>query len=142
MKQHIYFLFLVSFCLFHNTSYSQEKEGVKTIKVKKESLFVKAAFDDAEFKVIAFDRYGNPHLQAIKSFIITYREGKNEYQALVDGNTFPKKTIDYLTKKRTTATKICLVKIKAIDKDGHEEDLPDLCDIVIFPDCKKVTKHQ
>ena len=37
-------------------------------------------------------------------------------------------------------TKICLTKLKAETKDGHLEDLPDLCDIVIFPDCKKVNK--
>ena len=123
--------------------FSQEiTEEVKTIKVKKEKLFVKAAFDDTEFKVIAFDRYGNPHEQAIKSFTILYKEGKTTYQAPVEGNTFPQKTIDFLTKKKKLATKICLTNIKAEDKTGHIETLPDLCDIVIFPDCKKVTKHQ
>ncbi len=141
MKKHFYIL-LLSFNLVAAASYSQEKEEVKTIKIKRESLFVKAAFDDTEFKVIAFDRYGNPHEQAIKSFYITYREGKNEYQAFVDGNTFSKKTITYLTKKKKEATKICLRKIIAIDKNGHEEPLPDLCDIVIFPDCKKVNKNR
>jgi hypothetical protein len=122
--------------------FSQEQEGIKTIKVKKEKLFVKAAFDDTEFKVIAFDIYGNPHEQAIKSFNIFYNEGKTNYEAPVVGNTFPKKTIDFLTKKKKIATKICLTKIKAEDKNGHIEDLPDLCDIVIFPDCKKVTKNK
>jgi hypothetical protein len=121
-------------------SFSQEKEEVKTIKVKREKLFAKAAFDDTEFKVIAFDRYGNPHEDAIKSFTIFYKEKDVAYQASVQGNTFPKKTIDFLTKKKKFATKICLMYIKAEDKEGHLEDLPDLCDIVIFPDCKK-NKH-
>jgi hypothetical protein len=125
---------------FGSPIFSQEQEGIKTIKIKKEKLFVKAAFDDTEFKVIAFDIYGNPHEQAIKSFNIFYHEGKTNYEAPVVGNTFPKKTIDFLTKKKKIATKICLTKIKAEDKDGHIEDLPDLCDIVIFPDCKKVNK--
>ena len=120
---------------------SQEQKEVQTIKVKKEKLFVKAAFDDTEFKVIAFDRYGNPHENAIKSFTIFYKENKTSYQAPVQGNTFPKKTIDFLTKKKKEATKICLTNLKAEDKEGHIEDLPDLCDIVIFPDCKKVKKH-
>ena len=91
--------------------------------------------------MIAFDRYGNPHEQAIKSFTIFYKEDNKAYQAPVEGNTFPKKTIDFLTKKKKFATKICLMNIKAEDKDGHIEDLPDLCDIVIFPDCKK-NKHK
>lgn len=127
---------------FGSNAFSQETEGIKTIKVKKERLFVKAAFDDTEFKVIAFDRYGNPHEQAIKSFSIFYKEGKTSYEAPVEGNTFPQKTIDFLTKKKKMATKICLTKLKAMDVDGHMEDLPDLCDIVIFPDCKKVNKNK
>ena len=53
--------------------FSQEGQ-VHKIKVEKEKLFVKAAFDETEYKVIAFDRYGNPHEQAIKSFTIFYKE--------------------------------------------------------------------
>ena len=120
---------------------SQESK-VQTIKIKKESLFVKAAFDETENKVIAFDKYWNPHEQAIKSFSIFYKDGKTAYEAAVVGNTFPDKTIKFLTKKKATATKICLTKLKAEDKEGHLEDLPDLCDIVIFPDCKKVNKSK
>jgi hypothetical protein len=131
---------LLTFLLFTSILYSQETEGVKTIKVKREKLFAKAAFDDTEYKVIAFDRYGNPHEEAIKSFTIFYKEDNVARQAQVQGNIFPKKTIDFLTKKKKLATKICLINIKAEDKDGHLEDLPDLCDIVIFPDCKS-NKH-
>ncbi len=131
---------LLAFLSLATISFSQEKEEVKTIKVKREKLFAKAAFDDTEYKVIAFDRYGNPHEQAIKSFTIFYKEDNVARQASVQGNVFPQKTIDFLTKKKKFATKICLMNIKAEDKDGHLEDLPDLCDIVIFPDCKK-NKH-
>ncbi len=134
-------LLLFTFLSLTSIIYSQETEGVQTIKVKKEKLFVKAAFDDTEYKAIAIDRYGNPHEQAIKSYIISYTEDKVVRQAHVEGNTFPKKTIDFLTKKKKFATKICLIHIKAEDKDGHIEDLPDLCDIVIFPDCKKAKKN-
>lgn len=129
-----------SFLLSSSSIIAQEKDGVQTFKIEKEKLFVRAAFDETEYKVIAFDRYGNPHEQAIKSFTILYKEDKTSYQAPVEGNTFPKKTIDFLTKKKKLATKICLTNLKAQDKDGHVEDLPDLCDIVIFPDCKKVNK--
>lgn len=141
MKHYFYILFLTGSVIAASPLLSQEGE-VKTIKIKKESLFVKAAFDETEYKVIAFDRYGNPHEQAIKSFSIFYKDGKTAYEAPVVGNTFPAKTIKFLTKKRTTATKICLTKLKAEDPEGHLEDLPDLCDIVIFPDCKKVNKSK
>lgn len=131
---------LLSFLILSIITYSQETEGIKTIKVKKERLYEKAVFDNTEFKVIAFDRYGNPHEQAIKYFTIFYKENKTVYEAPIEGNTFPQKTVEFLTKKKKFATKICLIKIKAENKEGHLEDLPDLCDIVIFPDCKKVNK--
>lgn len=131
---------IISFFLISYSTFCQEKEDVHKIKIEKEKLFVKAVFDETEYKVIAFDRYGNPHENAIKSFTIFYKEDNKAYQATVQGNTFSKKTIDFLTKKKKFATKICLTNLKAQDKEGHEEDLPDLCDIVIFPDCKKVKK--
>lgn len=121
---------------------AQETDNVQSIKVKKEELFVKAAFDESDYKVIAFDRFGNPHENAIKSFSVFYKEGKTSYEAPIEGNTFPDKTIKFLTKKKATATKICLTKIKAEDKEGHLQDLPDLCDIIIFPDCKKTQKNK
>lgn len=134
---------VIVFLIFQNLiAIAQETDEVKSIKVKKEALFVKAAFDEADYKVIAFDRYGNPHENAIKAFTIFYKEGKNIYEAPVSGSTFPENTIRFLTKKKQTATKICLTKIKAENKDGHLEDLPDLCDIVIFPDCKKTQKKK
>ena len=140
MKKNLLNVLLIIFFFFCSAVFSQETEGVQTIKVKKESLFTKAGFDESEFKVIAFDKYGNPHEQAIKSFSIMYSDGKSSYVLNVEGNTFPKQTIDFLTKKRKEATKICLCKLKAADDNGHTEDLPPLCDIVIFPDCKKIHK--
>lgn len=137
MKKTAFLFFCLSAYATCSNLYGQENEPVQ-IKVKKESIFLKAAFDESEYKVIAFDKYGNPHEKAIKSFSIVYREGKNEYEAPVVGNTFPEKTIRFLTKKRSSATKICLTRLVATDQNGHEEQLPDLCDIVIFPDCKKV----
>ena len=137
-------LLTITICLFiTNTFLSQEdKNGsVHKIKIEKQSVFVKASFDEADYKVIAFDRFGNPHMQAIKSFTIKYVDGKTTYEAKVEGNVFPEKTIKFLTKERKYATKICLDKIIAEDKDGHSENLPSLCDIVIFPDCKKLYKN-
>jgi hypothetical protein len=141
LKKPLQSILLVGFLFISHAFLCQEKEEVKSIKVKKEKLFSKAAFDETNYKVIAFDRYGNPHEQAIKSFCISYAEGKNVYEAAVTGNTFPEKTIKFFTKTRSSATKICLTKLKAQDSEGHIEDLPDLCDIVLFPDCKKVNKH-
>lgn len=140
MKKILHSLLLIGFLFISHAFLCQEE--VKSIKVKKEKLFAKAAFDETNYKVIAFDHYGNPHEQAIKSFSIVYSEGKNVFEAAVTGNTFPEKTIKFFTKTRTNAAKICLTKLKAQDKDGHIEDLPDLCDIVLFPDCKKVNKHK
>ncbi len=140
MRRIILHLSIICCCFCTFSVFSQENDGVKTLKIKRESLFVKAAFDEGDYKVVAFDRYGNPHENAIKSFSIFYMDGKTAYQATVEGNTFPDKTIKFLTKTKTTATKICLTQLVAKDAEGHEEKLPDLCDIVIFPDCKKVNK--
>lgn len=141
MKKILLLGFYTSFITLSTVCYGQQTNEVKTIRIKKETQFVKAAFDDTEFKAIAFDRFGNPHENAIKSYTIFFKEGRSVYESQVVGNTFSQKTINYLTKKKKFATKICLIKIVAEDKDGHLEDLPDLCDIVIFPDCKKVNKH-
>ncbi len=137
MKSSALILCLLTIAL---TGFSQQVSEVKSIKIKKENTFVKAAFDESEYKVVAFDKYGNPHEKAIKSFSIYYNDGKNNFKAPVIGNTFPEKTIKFLTKKQKLATKICLQNIVATNDDGHNETLPDLCDIVIFPDCKKVHK--
>lgn len=113
--------------------FSQE---VETIKIKKEDPFFKADFDETEYKVFALDKYGNPYMDVIKSFVITFQDTKGHFQSAVVGNTFPKKTINYLTKGRTKATNICLKEIVAEDKDGHVQKLPDKCGVLIYPDCK------
>lgn len=120
--------------------FAQSSNETKTIKVKKELVFVKAAFDETEYKVIAFDKFGNPHQNAIKSFTIFYKENSTAFEKHIVGNVFSETVIKFFTKKKKTATKICITKIIAENADGHLEELPDLCDIVIFPDCKKV-KH-
>jgi len=133
----IFTLFLV----FSPTNFlAQSPDETQIIKVKKESTYVKAAFDETEYKVIAFDKYGNPHQNAIKSFTIFYKENTSAFENHIVGNLFNETAIKFFTKKKKTATKICITKIIAENADGHLEELPDLCDIVIFPDCKKV-KH-
>jgi hypothetical protein len=72
--------------------------------------------------------------------VIFYKEKNNAYEKKITGNVFTEEVINYLTKKRKTATKICISSIIAESRDGHLEELPSLCDIVIFPDCKKVKK--
>lgn len=131
------FLFFISLIFVSNQVLQAQEEPVKKIKIEKEYAYVKAAFNEADYKVVAFDKFGNPHQDAIKSFVIQYIEDKKVYQSAVDGNVFPEKTIKFLTKKKKYATKICLIKIVAQDKEEHLQSLPDLCDIVIFPDCKK-----
>jgi hypothetical protein len=134
----ILLIFLVYFSV--SFAFAQTTADLKTIKVKKEATLVKAAFDEADYKVIAFDRFGNPHENAVKSFVIFYKEKNRAYEKKISGNVFTEEVINYLTKKRKTATKICLSSIIAETRDGHLEELPSLCDIVIFPDCKKVKK--
>lgn len=131
------FLFFISLIFISNQVLKAQEEPVKKIKIEKEYAYVKAAFNEADYKVVAFDKFGNPHQDAIKSFVIQYIEDKKVYQSAVEGNVFPEKTIKFLTKKKKYATKICLIKIVAQDKEEHLQSLPDLCDIVIFPDCKK-----
>ncbi len=138
MNKQILYCFILSLLICCKAATSQTDDEIKTIKIKKETLFVKAAFDENDYKVIAFDRFGNPHENSVKSFSINYAEGKNVYKAEVTGNVFPAATIKFLTKTKDKATKICLTNIIAINLQGHDEPIPDLCNIVIFPDCKKV----
>jgi hypothetical protein len=135
MKKNYILLFLLTL-IFQLSTLNSLSQEVEKIKIKKEALFVKAEFDNVDFKVVAIDRYGNPHEGVVKSFTITYKENGQVYEAPVVGNTFPNKTINFLTRKKKNATKICLKNIQAENKEGHLEKLPDLCDVVIFPDCK------
>jgi hypothetical protein len=123
-----YCLLLLPACLS-----SQE---IEKIKIQREETFLKAEFDDVNYKVIALDKYGNPYEEAVKSFVITFQDSKGHYKSEVMGNTFPKKTIDYLTKGRKTATSICLKDIVAEDKEGHVQKLPDHCGVLVYPNCK------
>lgn len=97
---------------------------------------MRADFDETKYKVIAFDKYGNPYEDVVKSFVITFQDTKGHYQNAVVGNTFPKNTIKYLTKERKKTTSICLRDIVAEDADGHVQKIPDKCGILIYPDCK------
>lgn len=127
------FLFSV-FCLLPSFILSQEPP--EKIRIEKEETFLKAEFDDVNYKVIALDKYGNPYEDAVKSFVITFQDSKGHFRSEVTGNTFPKKTINYLTKGRDKATNVCLREIVAEDKEGHIQKLPDHCGVLIYPDCK------
>lgn len=127
------FLFSV-FCLLPSFAFSQEPP--EKIRIEKEETFLKAEFDDVNYKVIALDKYGNPYEDAVKSFVITFQDSKGHFRSEVTGNTFPKKTINYLTKGRDKATNVCLREIVAEDKEGHIQKLPDHCGVLIYPDCK------
>ncbi len=117
---------------FKHTAYSQD---VEKIKIKKEDPFLKAEFDESNYKVIALDKYGNPYENVVKSFVITFQDTEGHFKSKVEGNTFPEKTIKYL-KKRTRATNLCLREVVAVDEEGHKQVLPDKCGILIYPDCK------
>lgn len=139
-KTALILLLFFSLCLHVNCN-SQIQDDINSLKIRKQQTFVKAAFDESEYKLIAFDKYGNPYPNSIKSFTIYYKENDIAYETKSNGNVFSEKTIDFLTKKKKFATKICLTNITAENAEGHLEKIPDLCDIVIFPDCKKV-KHK
>ena len=122
--------------IFILLSFISNAQEIETIKIQKEDAFFKADFDDTNYKVFAVDKYGNPYMDAIKSFKITFQDSKGHFESAVVGNTFPKKTINYLTKGRKKATNICLKEIVAEDKEGHVQKLPDKCGVLIYPDCK------
>ena len=132
MRSHrLCFTFLFMASIFHVKS-----QNVETIKVKKEDTFVRADFDETKYRVIAFDKYGNPYENVVKSFVITFQDSKGHYKNAVTGNTFPKNTIKYLTKERKTVTNLCLREIVAEDSEGHVQKIPDHCGVLIYPDCK------
>lgn len=122
--------------IFILLSFISKAQEIETIKIKKEDPFYKADFDDTNYKVFAVDKYGNPYMDAVKSFVITFQDSKGHFKSEVVGNTFPKKTINYLTKGRSKATNVCLREIIAEDKEGHVQKLPDHCGVLIYPDCK------
>lgn len=122
-------------CLLLLPTYVLSQE-IETIKIAREETFFKADFDETEYKVFALDKYGNPYMDVVKSFKITFQDSKGHFESAVVGNTFPKKTINYLTKGRTKATNVCLKEIVAEDKEGHVQKLPDKCGVLIYPDCK------
>ena len=128
----------ISFLLFSFTSFfiNGQEDTPEKIKIAREETFLKAEFDDVNYKVIALDKYGNPYEDAVKSFVITFQDSKGHFKSAVVGNTFPKKTINYLTKGRERATNVCLREIVAEDKEGHTQKLPDHCGVLIYPDCK------
>ncbi len=124
------------FILLILTPYFSFSQEVEKIKIKKEDSFVRADFDETKYKVIAFDKYGNPFEDVVKSFVITFQDTKGHYKNAVVGNTFPKNTIKYLTKERKQVTNLCLTEIVAQDADGHTQKIPDKCGVLIYPDCK------
>lgn len=137
MTKLLLLFFVCLFCASPIIAQEEPHSATKKIKIERELPFVKAAFNEADYKVVAFDKFGNPHMEAITSFVIQYIENKKVYQAPVKGNVFPEKTVQFFTKKRKLATKVCLINIIATDENAHSQSLPDLCDIVIFPDCKR-----
>ena len=127
-------ILLTAYCLLP-TCLLRAQEEIEKIKIKKENPFVMADFDETKYKVIALDKYGNPHEEVVKSFAVTFQDSKGHFKLAVVGNTFPEKTIKYL-KKRERVTNLCLKEIVAEDSEGHTQTVPDKCGILIYPDCK------
>ena len=127
-------LLLTAICTLP-TCFLKAQEDVEKIKVKKENPFVRAEFDETNYKVIALDKYGNPHENVVKSFVITFQDTKGHFKTAIVGNTFPAQTIKYL-KKREKATSLCLKEIVAEDSEGHIQSVPDKCGVLFYPDCK------
>ncbi|MGZ3885376.1 MAG: hypothetical protein ACXVPD_14650, partial [Bacteroidia bacterium] len=67
------FTFVLCTCI----AFSQE---VEKIKIKKEDPFLKAEFDNTNYKVIALDKYGNPYEEAIKSFAVTFQDTEGKFR--------------------------------------------------------------
>lgn len=123
------------FFVFYLLPFSVLSQEVEKIKIKKEDPFLKAEYDETNYRVIALDKYGNPYENVVKSFVITFQDLTGQYKTEVTGNTIPEKTIKYL-KSRKKATNLCLKQIVAQDEDGHIQSLPDRCGVLFYPDCK------
>lgn len=125
-------LILISLTYFFPVFSQDEPEK---ITIRKESKLAKAAYDNVEYKLTAFDKYGNVVHHAIKSFELHYVEKKKKlkvFKSYSDALT-PEMLEEFKNFKE--AKKLFFTKIIAEDEFGNVVQLPDVIEVQ-FPDCK------
>lgn len=127
-----FFIFLFSFAGVLTLS-AQDEEEPQVIRVRKESNLAKAVFDNAEFRLMAIDRFGNPKENKIVSYKLWIKSRSTTIGLDGFNNSLTGEMINAL-KKQTKATKIFFTDITAQDDNGHPVKLPDVID-TWFPEC-------
>ncbi len=122
-------LFLLSFV---HTLPAQE--GVNTFKIKREQKYVKAVFDNNDYKLVPIDRFGNPGENEFGGFTLWIKERKSTKKFVSSTSSMTPEMLKEL-KSLKKATKIFFTNIKVKEDDEHYSDLPDIID-TWFPDCK------
>lgn len=109
------------------TCFAQEPAGsFKKIKIKK-NTFVKAVFDESNYKIVAFDKYGNPYEDAIKSFEYSYQTKKGGINVIAQtGNTISDIDLKKLQKEINKTNKVFFENIKAQASDSSFVTLPPI----------------
>lgn len=127
---YISIMFICSFRII-----AQDEEPA-VIKVEKQSLLVKAVYDNDAYKLDCLDKYGNVVGHSIKYFELHYLEKKKKLKIL-------KSTSEYLTpemidnfNKFKEAKKIFFTNILAEDSNGNTVRLPDVIEMQFPSNCK------
>lgn len=108
-----------------------------TIRVKKESNLAKVALDNTENKLMVIDRFGNPRENKVVSYKLWIRSANDTRQFDGYSNSLTPDMLKALN-SHTSAVKIFITEIVALDDQDHPQKLPDLIE-TWFPDCRNCT---
>lgn len=129
------FLLYVLFCA-PTLAMAQEPSG--TIRVRKVQDLQKAEFDNTEYKLVVFDRFGNVRTNEIVSYKLYVKTKKGTEEFIGYSNNLTKEMLTFLEKQKE-ACKLFFTTIVAKDDGGHPVALPDVIE-VWFPVCKNNKK--
>ncbi len=116
--------------------YAQEPAG--TIRVRKVQDLQKAEFDNTEYRLVVFDRFGNIRTNEIVAYKLYVKTKKGTEEFTGYSNELTKEMRTFLEKQKV-ACKIFFTNIVAKDDAGHPVPLPDVIE-VWFPVCKNNKK--
>ncbi len=117
-------------------SVAQDPAG--TIRVRKVQDLQKAEFDNTEYRIVVFDRFGNIRTNEIISYklYVKTKKGTEEFSGYT--NELTKEMRTFLEKQKE-ACKLFFTTIIAKDDEGHPVPLPDVIE-VWFPICRNTKK--
>ncbi|HQQ93844.1 MAG TPA: hypothetical protein PLQ93_04780 [Bacteroidia bacterium] len=125
------FLLILSLGFIPLLSTAQE---VPSIKVRKTSNLAKVVLDNTEYRLVVFDRFGNP----TEANILHYRlhiQGKRDTREFEGkSNVLSPEMIRYL-KALSHSCKLYFTEISVEEEGGHVTVLPDAIEMW-FPECK------